>query len=179
MFVPFRCEIQAALLNPAFEIARGNFVGLVQQRAGGIQELHRRFFHRDALGAGGEGIGADIRQQAGLAAKWIAAVGDVVLHHQRSAVLHVIQQPALIGAQIRAHVVGAHASDDGVEAAEIAARQIVRAQQHHVGAQLLQGLRHFVARAHHIADVFASSRTSARTSFAVAGGNKTCGGMCG
>ena len=41
--------------------------------------------------------------------------------------LHVVEQPRVVGAQIGAPLVGAHAGDDGVEAREVAPREIVGA----------------------------------------------------
>ena len=61
--------------------------------------------------------------------------------------------PRIIRAQVGAHVPGADAGDDRVEAAEVAMHQIVFRKQRHFAAHLPQRFRHFVARTHHIADV--------------------------
>ena len=62
----------------------------------------------------------------------------VVLHQQRSAVAHVIQQSLVILRDVFARVVRANAQHDRSEAAEIAMCHIVRGQHSDVEPQLPQ-----------------------------------------
>jgi hypothetical protein len=82
-----------------------------------------------------------------------------VLHDHRAALEHVVEQPAVVGTQVLAPLVGAHAGDDGVEARQVAPGQVLAAQQLHLRAQLLDRGRHLVADAHDIADQQVRRRT--------------------
>ncbi len=67
------------------------------------------------------GYGPICRQQRWYLRRTDSALGHVILHDHRAAVLHVIEQPLIVGAQIGADVAGAHAGHDRVETGQIAA----------------------------------------------------------
>ena len=123
MLVPLGGEVEPALLHPALEIPRGDVIGVLQQRAVGMRKRDRRLLHRDAI--------LDCRRGTvnGYGPSSTDRVAASVLHHVSAAVLHVIQQPRLVGAQVGAHVVGAHAGHDGVEARQVALLQVRLAEQ--------------------------------------------------
>ena len=63
----------------------------------------------------------------------------VVLHDHRAAALDVIEQAAIVGAQIARRLVGADAGDDHVVLRQIAPRQFVLIDERDLRAQLLDG----------------------------------------
>ena len=81
----------------------------------------------------------------------VRTVAGLILHHVGAAVLHVVHQARLIGANVGAHIVGAHARHDRVEALQVSLLQIALAEQRDVQPELAQRLRHRVARAHDVA----------------------------
>ena len=91
----------------------------------------------------------------------------VVLDDQRPAVAHVVEQPAVVRAQIGAALVGAHAGDDDVEARQIAPGEIVRRDQLDLRAELRDGRRHVVADAHDVADRQIRARLCTSMTFTV------------
>ena len=65
----------------------------------------------------------------------------------------VVEQPLVVGAQIGAPLVGAHAGHDHVVCRQVAPRELVRAHDHRrFDAELLERRGHLVADAHHVAD---------------------------
>ena len=66
--------------------------------------------------------------------------------------LHVVEQAAVVRAQIDAPLVGAHAGDDRREAREVAPGEIVGGDQLDLRAELLDRRRHVIADAHDVAD---------------------------
>ncbi len=87
--VPLFPEIEAAFLHPAVEIVRANLVREIQQRACGISEIHRRVFVGDA---GGRRAHRG-RERSGL--KRVPDCGALVLHDERAAGRHVIEQASI------------------------------------------------------------------------------------
>ncbi len=71
---------------------------------------------------------------------------DVVLDHQRAAVLNVIEKALVIRSQVGADVPGSDAGDDGVEGREVGFHQIVGGQERDLSSHAADGVGNFVAR---------------------------------
>ena len=87
--------------------------------------------------------------------RWQHLVGVLlllVLHDHRAAVAHVVDQPSVVGDEIRIGLRRADADDDGVEAGEVAGREHVGTEHGHVDAHAANRLRHLIAAAHDVAD---------------------------
>ncbi len=76
----------------------------------------------------------------------------VVLHDDGSAALRVVEQPAVVRAQIHPPLVRAHARHDDVVLREIAPGEIVLIDERHLRAELLDRRRHLIADAVDIPD---------------------------
>ena len=76
-----------------------------------------------------ERVRTDARQFPRTGAAERTAFGDVILHDHGTARVHVVEQALLIGAQIGAYVIGAHAGDNGVKSGEIGFGQIARREE--------------------------------------------------
>ena len=100
-------EIQTALLDPAVPRLVVDSVRRVHQRIVFERDLDRRMLV-------GHAIVADLRRIRTVLR--VVELELVVLHDHRSAVVHVVEQPRVVRAQVGAPLVGAHAGDDGVEA---------------------------------------------------------------
>jgi hypothetical protein len=81
-----------------------------------------------------------------------ASLQHVVLNHHCAPAFNVCQEPVLIRAEVRPYVIGSHAGHNGVEPAEIAASDVIRAKEVNFAANLPEGFGHFVACTHDIPD---------------------------
>ena len=101
----------------------------------------------------------------------------VVLHDQRAAVLHIVEQALIIGAQIGADVVGADPGDNGVVAGRDRRASRSSAKAWSRRTDLAQRVGHLVAGAHQYSRRFSPGCViSARTSRASEAGNSVCDG---
>ena len=83
----------------------------------------------------------------------VDVVALLILHDQRAAALHVLQQPAVVGDEVGPRLRGADADDDGVEARQVAGRQHVGVEQRDVDAHAAHRVGHLIAAAHDVADL--------------------------
>ena len=113
--IPFRSEVKPALLHPILEVAFGDVIGISKQRTIWRNKLHRGFLNTDPVSSDLERKRPDMRQLPAAPSAERTAFRDVVLNDQRTAAMHVIEQPLLIGTQIRPYVISANTGDDGVE----------------------------------------------------------------
>ena len=104
-------EIEAALLVPAFEIGERDFVGRVEQRIIGREEVHGGIRVGDARGLAGHRCSVRHRGNPLRIA--------LILDDERAALLDVVEQTTIRAHQIGTQVVSADADDDCVVAAEI------------------------------------------------------------
>ncbi len=77
----------------------------------------------------------------------------VVLHHQRSARRHKIQQLFVIRGHIFLRVVGPNPQHDRSVSAQVFAGKLLRRNQAYIHSDLLQHSRNVIARAHDIANL--------------------------
>src|SRR5262249_54622988 len=94
----------------------------VQHRILRIWEGNRRVFFGYAITADSDGIGADVFEERRVPAEESTFL-DVVLDHQRAAVLDVLKETLDVGAEIGASVEGSDAGDDGVMTRKIGSWQ--------------------------------------------------------
>ena len=80
-------------------------------------------------------------------------LGALVLDDDGAAVADVLEETVVRGLELRACGVGADAEDDGVEAGEIAGGDILRGEEGDVDAEVLEGLRHFIAGSGDVGDL--------------------------
>jgi hypothetical protein len=83
----------------------------------------------------------------------LRVVGPLVLYDERAAALDELDQTLVVGDEVGARLRGAHADDDGVEAREVAGREVCLFEQRHPQPHPTESFRHFVAAPHHVADV--------------------------
>src|SRR5271165_6826263 len=143
---PLVHEVEATLLHPAIEIMQRNLVGIVQGRAVRIENSDRSLFD-------GHAIPTELCRVRSIVAGVEVAGRCVVLHQQRAAVLHVIQQTLIVLLHVVARVVGANAGNDGAEAAETAMLDVASRKKSYIEAELPQHGRDVVASAHDVADL--------------------------
>src|SRR5271165_547998 len=144
--VPLVDEVEPTLLHPALEVMQGNLVGIVQDHTVRVEDGDRRLFDGDSLAA--ESCG----KRRVMACVEVAG-RRVVLHQQRTAVTHIVEQALVVLLNIVARVVGADAKNNGAETAEISVLHIVRRQQGDVEANLAKHRGNIVPRAHDVADL--------------------------
>ncbi len=79
---------------------------------------------------------------------------SVVLHQQRAAVLHVVEQPLIVLLDCLLRVVGANTKDDRAESAQVSrASTSAAGSKRHVEPEFAQHVGNIVARAHDVADL--------------------------
>ena len=136
-------EIQAPLLHPVLPRRVVDFVGCREDPIVRIEHDERREF-----------VGHPVRADLGRvwAVLRVVELELVVLHDHGSAVPHVLEQPAVVRAQVFPPFVCTHARHDGIEAGEISPRQIVGRQHLDLRPELRDRGRHLIADAHDVAD---------------------------
>ena len=138
-----RPGVEVALLHPVVPVGAGDAVRRRERRVLRLEDGHRRALVADAHVAAGR----ERRQAAA------GVVGLLVLHDQRAAVAHELQQPRVGGDERRPALGRADADHDGAVARQIARRQVVVGQQRDVEPEPADRLGHAVAAAHDVADL--------------------------
>ena len=64
----------------------------------------------------------------------------LILHDDHAAIVHVFEQPVLVRDELRPRGIGAHAQQNDVVFLQIAAGDILRAQELHVDAEVFERL---------------------------------------
>ncbi len=128
----------------------------------GIENGHRRFLDRYSIAAE---LKRERREVSGIE---VAGRG-VVLHQQRAAVVHVVEQALVVLLHVVAGVVGANAEDDRAEAAEVAALNVICREQGDIQAKLPQHSRDVIARTHDVANLEIGRDRDIRRRWPVAG----------
>ena len=120
------------------------------------QDLHRGGFVGDAIrGEPAEGPRVGRRSPDRPRVRAVLRLVElelVVLDDDGAALGGVVQQPLVVGAEVVAPLVRAHAGHHHRESRQVRRRELVGRQELHGGAQLHQGGRHLVADAHDVAD---------------------------
>src|SRR4029079_16289312 len=135
-------EVQPPLLSPVFPGRGPNPVRKREDRVRGHEDLHGRSLIGDASTADARRIWPVLR---------LVALRLVVLHDDRAARARVIEQPAVVGAQIRAPLVRAHAGDDDVVHREVAPGKVVALDVPELRAELLDRGGYLIADARDVA----------------------------
>src|SRR6266478_3125045 len=146
--VELRPEIEAAFLDPAFEIALRDLVRAIQKRIVGLEKFHRRVFVGDARqrtrsrGCAFLYGGRRWRDQRGIGreGKFVPSEIALVLHQESAAFGSVIEQALVHGWEVGTQLVGAHTDDHGVKFGEVTEGERLRIEQLDMNAKHTQSV---------------------------------------
>src|SRR6266436_2583087 len=146
--VELRPEIEAAFLQPDFEIALRDLVRAIQKRIVGLEKFHRRVFVGDARQRTQSRGCAFLygrrgwRDQRGIGreGKFVPSEIALVLHQESAAFGSVIEQALVHGWEVGTQLVGAHTDDHGVKFGEVTEGERLRIEQLDVNTKHTQSV---------------------------------------